>query len=88
MQLVIPTSVGLGLARGLFTILSLLGIVSSARSQDAALDVLVGAYPGFLASHDGKSLIWKDGTRMPVSPPVVQDEIKKAQSPAHPTVQI
>ena len=67
MQSVIPTSVGLRLARGLFAILSLLGIVSSARSQNAALDALVGAYPDFLASHDGKSLIWKDGTRMPVS---------------------
>lgn len=32
-----------------------------------ALDELVKAYPDHLASHDGKALIWKDGTRMLVS---------------------
>jgi hypothetical protein len=36
-------------------------------AQSAPLDALVRAYPDFLASHDGKVLIWKDGTRMPVS---------------------
>jgi hypothetical protein len=36
-------------------------------AQTAALDTLVRAYPDFLMSHDGKVLIWKDGTRMPVS---------------------
>ena len=35
--------------------------------DDAALDALVRAYPTFLASHDSRDLIWKDGTRMPVS---------------------
>ena len=34
---------------------------------DPALDALVAAYPDHLASHDGKELIWKDGTRMPIS---------------------
>lgn len=34
---------------------------------DPALDALVAAYPDHLASHDGKELIWKDGTRMPLS---------------------
>jgi hypothetical protein len=34
---------------------------------DPALDALVAAYPDHLASHDGKDLVWKDGTRMPVS---------------------
>jgi len=38
-----------------------------APAQDTALDRLVRAYPDFLASHDGKVLVWKDGTRMPVS---------------------
>src|SRR6185295_10494888 len=36
-------------------------------AEDLALDVLVRAYPDFLASHDGRVLIWKDGTRMSVS---------------------
>jgi len=36
-------------------------------AQAAPLDALVRAYPDFLAGHDGKVLIWKDGTRMPVS---------------------
>jgi hypothetical protein len=45
------------------------GLASSkpAGAQAASLDALVRAYPDFLASHDGTVLIWKDGTRMPVS---------------------
>jgi D-alanyl-D-alanine carboxypeptidase-like protein len=31
------------------------------------LDALIAAYPDYLASHDGTTLIWRDGTRMPVS---------------------
>jgi D-alanyl-D-alanine carboxypeptidase-like protein len=38
-----------------------------ALAQDGALDKLVRAYPNFLVSHDKNVLIWKDGTRMPVS---------------------
>lgn len=34
---------------------------------DTALDALVAAYPDHLAAHDGATLVWKDGTRMPVS---------------------
>jgi hypothetical protein len=36
-------------------------------AQEVPLDALVRAYPDFLASQDGKLLIWKDGTRMLVS---------------------
>jgi hypothetical protein len=32
-----------------------------------ALDTLVAAYPNALASHDGKTLRWRDGTFMPAS---------------------
>jgi len=45
----------------------LLATVVPAPAQDALLDALVRAYPDFLAGHDGKVLIWRDGTRMPVS---------------------
>ncbi len=41
--------------------------VFPALAQDPTLDALVRAYPDFLASHDGRVLIWKDGTRMSVS---------------------
>jgi hypothetical protein len=34
---------------------------------DPAMDALVAAYPDHLIRHDGKDLIWKDGTRMPIS---------------------
>ena len=34
---------------------------------DPALDALVAAYPDHLARYDGQDLIWKDGTRMPLS---------------------
>jgi hypothetical protein len=45
----------------------LLALSRPAVAQTAPLDALVRAYPDFLASHDGKVLVWKDGTRMPVS---------------------
>jgi D-alanyl-D-alanine carboxypeptidase len=45
----------------------LLGAGVPALAQDAALDALVRAYPDSLLAHDGKVLIWKDGTRMSVS---------------------
>jgi hypothetical protein len=45
----------------------LLASAAPARAQDAALDKLVRAYPDVLVSQDGKVLVWKDGTRMPVS---------------------
>lgn len=34
---------------------------------DPALDALVAAYPDFLSGYDEKELIWKDGSRMPLS---------------------
>ena len=34
---------------------------------DPALDALVAAYPDFLTGYDEKDLIWKDGSRMPLS---------------------
>jgi hypothetical protein len=45
-------------------ILILAGLTAAA-AQDAG--ALIRAYPDFLASQDGKVLVWKDGTRMPVS---------------------
>jgi hypothetical protein len=36
-------------------------------SAQVALDELVKAYPDHLVSHDSQILLWKDGTRMPVS---------------------
>jgi hypothetical protein len=49
-----------------------LSIVASAvcampALADPALDALVAAYPDHLASYDAKDLIWRDGTRMPIS---------------------
>jgi hypothetical protein len=34
---------------------------------DGQLDALVAAYPDQLAGYDARDLIWKDGTRMPIS---------------------
>jgi len=39
----------------------------AAAGDSAALDALVRAYPEQLASHDATDLIWRDGTRMPLS---------------------
>jgi hypothetical protein len=40
---------------------------STAQVRAASLDALVRAYPGQLAGHDEKDLIWRDGTRQKVS---------------------
>jgi hypothetical protein len=45
----------------------LIAAVVAAGAQENALDALVRAYPDFLSGHDDKVLIWKDGTRMPLS---------------------
>jgi hypothetical protein len=40
---------------------------ASTVGEHAALDALVRAYPDFLAGYDASDLIWRDGTRMPLS---------------------
>ena len=51
----------------LFVFAIVIPTLAQHAAQNAALDLLVRAYPEHLASHDGKFLNWKDGTRMPVS---------------------
>ena len=43
------------------------GTLAIPAAADPAIDTLIASYPDFLASTDGKDLIWKDGTRMAVS---------------------
>ncbi len=40
---------------------------TAAAADGAALDALIGAYPEQLAGYDSTYLIWRDGTRMPLS---------------------
>ena len=54
-------------ARSLGVALVALGLLAAPTRADPALDALVAAYPDHLAGHDGNELIWKDGTRMPIS---------------------
>jgi hypothetical protein len=42
-------------------------LAASASGVTASVDDLVRAYPDFLAGFDGTNLIWRDGTRMPVT---------------------
>ena len=48
-------------------LLLLAGAFATTAAADPAIDALVAAYPDHLAGHDGKVLVWKDGTRMPIS---------------------
>jgi hypothetical protein len=42
------------------------GAAAEPSAEDRRLlDILVAAYPDFLAGHDDGALVWKDGTRMP-----------------------
>jgi hypothetical protein len=47
--------------------LLLLSMPTLVQALDDArlMDILVAAYPNFLAGHDGNEVVWKDGTRMP-----------------------
>jgi len=51
---------------GCHVALALLWLCLPSRA-DPALDALVAAYPDFLTGYDEKDLIWKDGSRMPLS---------------------
>ena len=42
-------------------------LTAGPAAADPAIDALVAAYPDFLAGSEGNVLIWKDGTRMPIS---------------------
>src|SRR5437899_2641074 len=47
---------------------SLIGFAAAAAAaEQAPLDTLVRAYPDYLAGYDATDLIWRDGTRMPLS---------------------
>jgi hypothetical protein len=51
-----------------FLAVALVGQAAVAAAwEEAALDVLVRAYPDHLAGYDSTDLIWRDGTRMPLS---------------------
>ena len=52
------------LASNIFVAVLLTAVPAAA---DPAIDALVAAYPDFLAGSEGNVLIWKDGTRMPIS---------------------
>ena len=51
--------------RALLALLTL--ALAAPAAANPAIDALVAAYPDHLAGHDGKVLIWKDGTRMPIT---------------------
>jgi hypothetical protein len=52
-----------------FVAFSLSGLTNrvAVAGDNSALDALVRAYPQQLAGHDSTDLIWRDGTRMPLS---------------------
>ena len=50
----------------------LLPRIAAAQSVAASLDALVAAYPDALVRHDGGSVYWRDGTRMPASDGIAQ----------------
>jgi len=41
--------------------------IAAAQSATASLDAMVAVYPDVLVRHDGTSIYWRDGTRMPAS---------------------
>ncbi len=48
--------------------IALAGLANAAAAgEQAALDALVRAYPDYLVGYDATDLLWRDGTRMPLS---------------------
>jgi hypothetical protein len=41
--------------------------MATVAAADPAIDALMAAYPDHLSGYNGNALIWKDGTRMPIS---------------------
>lgn len=62
-------------AGGLLALLLLAGLPTAAAGQDAgaALDALVAAYPASLAGHDGRTVVFRDGTALPAHDGVARD---------------
>ena len=58
--------------------LVLLTLADSEAADNTALDALVRAYPRQLAAYDATDLIWRDGTRMPLSDgqPSILDQLR------------
>jgi hypothetical protein len=56
----------------------LAGVADGAPADGTALDALVRAYPQQLAGYDSTDLIWRDGTRMPLSNghPSILDQLR------------
>lgn len=52
---------------------------ASAQAPDAALDALVAAYPRVLARHDGRSIVFRDGTTMPAHDGVDKSHAQRLQ---------
>jgi len=46
---------------------ALIWLALAPARADPALDALVAAYPDFLVGYDQEDLVWKDGSRMPLS---------------------
>jgi hypothetical protein len=54
--------------KSLWLACALIGLAAvPAQAADVELDALVAAYPDQLAGYAGNDLIWKNGTRMPIS---------------------
>ena len=53
--------------RRILTVVALLALAPAVDAGAASVQDLVRAYPDFLAGVDGDVLVWRDGTRMPIS---------------------
>jgi D-alanyl-D-alanine carboxypeptidase len=51
----------------LASVLALTVVQVTPAVADSTIDALVAAYPDHLAGYEGNNLIWKDGSRMPIS---------------------
>jgi hypothetical protein len=70
--------VGGSAARVLLAPFGLAVLASGAMADGTALDALIRAYPQQLAGYDSTDLIWRDGTRMPLSDgrPSILDQLR------------
>jgi len=50
---------------------------AAAQAPNAALDALVAAYPDALARHDGRSIVFRDGTVMPVDDGIAKSDAER-----------
>jgi hypothetical protein len=72
---VAQAALGLGLAAAT-------AVAEEPADKARLMDILVAAYPDFLAGHDGNNILWRDGTRMAFDDGIIKSAEARLDHPS------